>query len=398
MIKLKRRQVLFAGLTFGVVATGIRNYQRLRAQSKLEVLARKEAQTDLHSLLKETFAADAKRINQGIELQESLKLTSPKIPYDRSVSKLLIQCSKLGTQQYLSGKVDPSFNGSIKSLPAYTSGLNDYTQLASLKGLEDARSSETIEVNVPVSVPSTATHDPVENNLNTAQRAIGQTVKQAVILKQLIPVYFGFVLTSKTTNIIIFRGTQRTTEWIGDVLLFQKRYEGFADSKIHSGFADIYQGLAEQTCEIASQLNPSLPCYISGHSLGAALAILAAVDIALKVPKLKEQIRLYTYAGPRVGNPNFAQMHSQVVPNCYRIFNLADSIPLSPPTIFRNDIYSHVGQAWSFLTQYSDVLPNHAVDTYRAAVNSEVETIKFVPTLVLAWRNFRALDNRPLAD
>lgn len=375
MRKLRRRQVLLAGLTFGVVATGIRNYQRLRSQSKLEILARKTAQTDLHSLLKETFAADAQKIDQGIEIQASLKLTPPKIPYNRSISKLLIQCSKLGTQQYLSAKVDPSFNGSIKSLPAYTSGLDGYTQIASLRGLEDARSSETIEVDVPATATATATQDPVENNLNTAQRVIGQTV-EPVILKQLIPVYFGFVLTSKTANIIVFRGTQRTTEWIGDILLFQKPYEGFANSKIHSGFGDIYQGLAQQVHEIASQLNPSLPCYISGHSLGAALAILAAVDIALKVPKLKEQIRLYTYAGPRVGNPNFAQMHSQIVPNSYRIFNLADLIPLSPPTIFRNDVYLHVGQAWSFLTQYGDVLPNHAVDTYCAAVNSEVETNK----------------------
>lgn len=376
MMKLRRRQVLLVGLTFGVVATGIRNYQRLRVQNKLEALALKESQTDLRSLLKETFAADAKKINQGIEIQASLKLTPPKIPYVRSISKLLIQCSKLGTQQYLSGKVDPAFNGSIKSLPAYTSGLDDYTQLASLKSLEDVQSSETIEVDVPVTAPSTTTQDPIESNLDTAQGAIGQTVKQAVNLKQLIPVYFGFVLTSKTANIIAFRGTQRTTEWIGDILLFQKRYEGFADSKIHSGFADIYQGLAQQTREIASQLDPSKPCYISGHSLGAALATLAAVDIALKVPKLREQIRLYTYAGPRVGNPNFAQMHSKVVPNSYRIFNLADSIPLSPPTIFRNDVYSHIGQAWSFLTQYGDVLPNHAVDTYRAAVDSEVETNK----------------------
>lgn len=376
-MRLRRRQILIAGLTFGVVATIFRNYQRLRVQSRLMALARKESQTNLHDLLKQTFEADDQKINQGIEIQASLKLTPSNIPYDRSVSKLLIQCSKLGTQQYLSGKVNPSFDGSIKSLPAYTSDLDGYTQIASLKGLEDVQSSETIEVDVPVTNhPLTATQDPIENNLDAAQTAIGQTVKQAVKLKQLIPVYFGFVLTSKTANIIIFRGTQRTTEWIGDILLFQKNYEGFANSKIHSGFARIYKNLAQQTREIANHLNPSLPCYISGHSLGAALATLAAADLALLVPKLKEQIQLYTYAGPRVGNPSFAQMHSQLVPNSYRIFNLADSIPLSPPTIFRNDVYSHVGEAWSFLTQYGDVLPNHAVDTYRAAINREVETNK----------------------
>ena len=376
-MKFRRRQFLLAGLAFGVAATGTRNYQRLQAKNKLVELAREKSQTNLHSVLKETLEADVKKVNQTLEIQSSLKLTPPKIPYTHGISKRLIQCSKLGTQQYLSGKVDPSFNGSIKSLPAYSAQLDSYTQIASLKGLEDARISETVEVEVPqTTTRRTTTQDPVEKNLDTAESEIGKTVTQAVKLKQLIPVYFGFVLTSKTDNIIIFRGTQRTTEWIGDVFLFQKNYEGFRNSKIHSGFADIYKGLAEQTREIARQLNPSLPCYISGHSLGSALATLAAIDIAQNVPKLKDQIRLYTYAGPRVGNPDFAQMHSQVIPNSYRIVNLADSIPLSPPTIFRKDVYVHVGQAWSFLTQYGDVLSNHAVDTYRAAVNGEVETNK----------------------
>ena len=374
-MQIGRRQILLAGLAFGVAATGTRNYHRLQTKSKLEELALEKSQRNSGSLLKETFEADAKKINQGIEIQASLKLTPPKIPYNRGVSKLLIQCSKLGTQQYLAGKVESSFDGSIKSLPAYTDPLHGYTQIASIRGLEDARISETVEVEVPeTSTREPATQDPVEKNLDTASQAIGNTVTQAVKLKKLIPVFFGFVLTSKTGNIIIFRGTQRTNEWIGDVLLFQKGYEGFANSKIHSGFARIYKGLADQTREIASKLNPSVPCYISGHSLGSALATLAAIDLAQKVPKLKDQIRLYTYAGPRVGNPDFARMHSQLVPNSYRIVNLADSIPLSPPTIFRKDVYVHVGQAWSFLTQYGDVLPNHAVDTYRAAVNKEVET------------------------
>ncbi|SRR5579883_1086816 len=379
-MRFRRRQFLLAGLGIGVAATGTHNYLRLKAkrqrQEALEALARKKAQTDLQGLLKETFDADTKKINQGIEIQASLKLTPPKIPYNRSISKLLIQCSKLGTQQYLSAKVDPSFNGSIKSLPAYTAQLDGYTQIASLRGLEDAQISETVEVDVPeeTNTKQPDIQDPVEKNLGTAESEIGKTVKEAVKIKKLIPVYFGFVLSSKTSNIIIFRGTQRTTEWIGDVRLFQKDYEGLQNSKIHSGFANIYQGLAEQTREISRHLDPNLPCYISGHSLGAALAVLAAIDLALNIPKLKDQIQLYTYAGPRVGNPDFAQIHSQLVPNSYRIVNFADSIPLSPPTVFRHSIYVHVGQAWSFVKNYGDVLPNHAVDTYRAAIDSEVET------------------------
>ncbi len=378
MRNLKRRQFLLAGLTFGVAAIGTRNYQRLLAQNKLQELARQKTQTDLQSIVKKTFDADAKKINQGIEIQTSLKLTPPNVPYERNISKLLIQCSKLGTQQYLLAKVNPAFDGSLKSLPAYTSGLDSYTQIYSFKALEDVRSSVSIEIDVPSPTDSTDsptdTADPVENNVDNAQGQIADTVQQTVKLNQLIPVYYGFVLASKTANIIIFRGTQRTTEWIGDILLFQRDYKGFANSKIHSGFADIYKKLAQQTREIASKLNPSLPCYISGHSLGSALATLAAFDLALNVPQLKPQIRLYTYAGPRIGNPNFAQLHSQMVPNSYRISNLADLVPLSPPTVFRKDVYVHVGQSWSFVTQFGDILPNHAVDTYRAAVDNEVET------------------------
>ncbi len=378
MRNFRRRQILLAGLTFGVAGIGTRNYQRQLAQNKLEELARQKSQTDLQGVVKQTFEADAKKINQGIEIQTTLKLTPPNVLYERNISKLLIQCSKLGTQQYLLGKINPSFNGSLKSLPAYTSGLDSYTQIASLKALEDVRSSISVEVDVPATTidSPTDTADPVENNLDNAQGEIANTVKQTVKIKQLIPVYYGFVLSSKTANIIIFRGTQRTTEWIGDILLFQRDYKGLANSKIHSGFADIYQKLAQQTRQIASQLNPRVPCYISGHSLGSALATLAALDLALNIPKLKDQIRLYTYAGPRIGNPKFAQIHSQMIPNSYRISNLADLVPLSPPTVFRKDTYVHVGQSWSFLTQFGDILPNHAVDTYRAAVDKEVETDK----------------------
>lgn len=384
-MKFKRRQILLAGLAIGVAATGTRNYLRLRVKSKqqqmVEELAQSKSQSQIRNLLKQTLDADTKKINQGIEIQSSLKLTPPKMPYSRDVSKLLILCSKLGTQQYLSGKVDPSFDGSIKSLPGYTPQLDIYTQIASLKGLEDARISESVEVEVPeqTTKQQTAPGDPLEKNLDTAQEEIGKTVEQKVKINKLIPVYFGFVLKSQTSNIIIFRGTQRANEWLGDVLLFQKEYPGVQNIKIHSGFADIYKGLAEQTRQVARQLNPNLPCYISGHSLGAALAVLAAIDLAMNVPQLKDKIQLYTYAGPRVGNPDFAQMHSRLVPNSYRIVNLADSIPLSPPTVFRHDVFVHVGQAWSFVTNYGDVLPNHAVDTYRAAIDKEAETQYFFP-------------------
>ncbi|MFN5514748.1 MAG: lipase family protein, partial [Cyanobacteriota bacterium] len=124
---------------------------------------------------------------------------------------------------------------------------------------------------------------------------------------------------------------------------------------------------------IAQELNPAVPCYVTGHSLGAALAVLCALDLAVNLPDLAPQLQLYSYACPRVGDPTFARLHAQRVPNSYRVVNLADAIPILPPTEGFGT-YVHVGQVWSFLSQQNDFLPNHVVDTYQAAVQRRVET------------------------
>ncbi len=36
--------------------------------------------------------------------------------------------------------------------------------------------------------------------------------------------------------------------------------------------------------------------------------------------------------------------------------------------------YLHVGEEWSFLAQFGEVLLNHIVDTYREGLEQEVET------------------------
>jgi triacylglycerol lipase len=81
----------------------------------------------------------------------------------------------------------------------------------------------------------------------------------------------------------------------------------------------------------ARQLDPAKPLFVSGHSLGSPLATLAALDIAQNVPALQDQVRLYTYADPKLGNTEFAEAHSRLVPNNYRVVNLADPVTLLPP-------------------------------------------------------------------
>lgn len=120
-----------------------------------------------------------------------------------------------------------------------------------------------------------------------------------------------------------------------DLLLFQETYPQPGYGDVHTGFSDSYQAIAQQVRDAAKKLNPALPCYITGHSLGGALATLAALDLALHLPHLKPRIQLYTYAAPRVGDPTFAAKYTQLIPNNYRVINLADAVPLGPPENFR---------------------------------------------------------------
>lgn len=375
-MSINRRQILLGGVAAGIAATTATDYQTRQKQKQLQALAKQQMPKDRESLLEAAFKADAEKIYQGQKIIDSLQITPPTVPYDRALSKRLIQCSKIATQQYLTGKTIPSYEGSIEGLPAYTPDLDRYTQVASFQGKE-AEISETVAVQVSASNPGNFS-DPLQQNLDATENQVGQAIQEMVKLTKEIPVYLGFVLSSPENHIIVFRGTQTTVEWINNLTAVQKDYtdpiSGQYFGKIHEGFIKNYLRIVEPLPrEIAKTLDPTLPCYITGHSLGASLAILAALDIALNVPALKEQAQLYTYASPRVGDPTFAKLHSQQVPNSYRVVNLADSIPLMPPTQSVGT-YVHVGQAWSFLSQKGDFMPNHVVDTYQTAVDRKVET------------------------
>lgn len=377
MVKLTRRQLLLIGLTAGATAVGTNRYFQLqsnqRRQAVLEALARaKVSQRDAYAVLKSWFGAGDERIKDALKLQEDVTLAIPTVPYNREMSKLLIQCSRICTYQYAMSKLNPTYDGSIKLLPAYSKELENYTQIASIKAVEHEAFEDSVEIDVPSNSDHQSNSPGIDPNHSTAR--IEKTLKQIVKLKNIIPVYQAFVLSSKQNNIIAFRGTNRTAEMLQDLLLFQEAYSEPGYGEVHAGFSDSYQAIAQQVRDAAKKLNPALPCYITGHSLGGALATLAALDLALYVPQLKPRIQLYTYASPRVGNPVFAAKHTRLIPNHYRVINLADAVPLGPPRKFQGMTFAHIGQVWSFLVNAGDIDPNHSFNTYRLAVLREVET------------------------
>ncbi|MEO1070167.1 MAG: lipase family protein, partial [Cyanobacteria bacterium J06638_6] len=226
----------------------------------------------------------------------------------------------------------------------------------------------------------TLVNDPsaLEENMAQTEEAIRTGVTAAVTVGRQIEVFYGFLLESDDDSILVFRGTQRTAEWIGNIYAVQQPYldpaTGETLGNIHAGFRRIADSIINPLAvDAVKQINPTKPCYVSGHSLGAALATVLAMDIAVAVPELQPQLQVYVYASPRVGDPEFARSYAERLPNSFRITNLADPIPTMPPTKLRAE-FVHVGEEWAFISQAGDILPNHIVDTYRRAVNAEVES------------------------
>ena len=60
---------------------------------------------------------------------------------------------------------------------------------------------------------------------------------------------------------------------------------------------------------------------LTGHSLGGALATLAAYDIRVSLNVPPCQIECYTFGAPRVGNYAFAHDYNQLLPNTWNVIN-----------------------------------------------------------------------------
>ncbi|MEH1941477.1 MAG: lipase family protein [Nostoc sp.] len=177
---------------------------------------------------------------------------------------------------------------------------------------------------------------------------------------------FGFVASEAGSDnvYVIFRGTRRFVEWFKDanieLVTFNdstnersKRVEikgEIADGVVQenqssliipnidndfgfvtAGFRGIYVSLRKKLIEALNQKSPNAKVFVTGHSLGGALATLAIPDI-LKNTHFKnpDNIVLYTFASPRCGDRNFAMSFQKLGVRHWRIANTEDFITTLP--------------------------------------------------------------------
>lgn len=175
---------------------------------------------------------------------------------------------------------------------------------------------------------------------------------------------FGFVATRGDCAYLIFRGTESVSEWVGDSRFLQVEFiKGWG--KVHKGFHRIYDTCSGELMAALSNLGPEIKrICLAGHSLGAALATLACIEITEKTNFT--HLVHYTFASPRVGNLEFAAKFQEVVPQSFRILNTEDIVITEPKAAMVGTLcqYAHVGLPFAFTHYGGTILENHLLESY----------------------------------
>lgn len=142
--------------------------------------------------------------------------------------------------------------------------------------------------------------------------------------------------------ILVFRGTDHVQDWIANLNTLPATWE--YGGIVHSGFKEEFSEVWPQIVNYLDTL--TMPLIYTGHSLGGALALLAA---SAKPPHM-----VYTFGCPRVGDERFAHTLKNIP--VHRVINNRDIVPTLPPMTALLE-FCHVGEL-HYITHNGQLLIN----------------------------------------
>ncbi|PVH91027.1 alpha/beta-hydrolase [Periconia macrospinosa] len=143
----------------------------------------------------------------------------------------------------------------------------------------------------------------------------------------------GFVAVDRTNHLIVvaFRGTASLLGWIID-FRFNRVPTTICDGcGAHQGFWDSWLSVRDaisNTVRDAVTENPGFSVVCVGHSLGGAIASLAAADLR----NAGYNVTLYSFGGPRFADAALSDYISNQSGGNYRITHTNDPVPRVPPS------------------------------------------------------------------
>jgi len=202
-----------------------------------------------------------------------------------------------------------------------------------------------------------------------AAASFGLTSFQWIDLTEQFRDVYGFVAGGPEYVVVAFRGTDPRDwkNWMTDLQAtaspFDWLFQGAgAVGEVHAGFGHAVFDAWTKIQWALNQVMPKPPAdsdpgkvanktqrtlWLTGHSLGAALAVLTGAAFSMWTDEVKRQVNgIYTFGQPRIGLYRFCgnydhQLHSKT----FRFVNKRDLVPRIP---FRGWDYADVGQMIHF--------------------------------------------------
>lgn len=154
----------------------------------------------------------------------------------------------------------------------------------------------------------------------------------------------GYIVEGNDIIVVVFRGTENELDWKTNVNARFVALQG--GTRVHTGFFQAYWPIRDAMFEVVKRVIKAKqrPIYITGHSLGGALALMATAELANDEDATVRDCvaACYTFGCPRAGDASF---DVYVKAPLYRITNGVDLVPAVPPAILG---YRHVGDTRYF--------------------------------------------------
>jgi len=196
----------------------------------------------------------------------------------------------------------------------------------------------------------------------------GFTDTQAAVLNQ---------LTSDRLY-IVFRGSDKSIDWINNFSFRQQIYpygDGNSEVKFHRGFMMAYFAVRDRLLKAMEKFEGQR-VIVTGHSLGGALATIAALDIQYNLGRENQLAFIVnTFGAPRVGNKALAESYNRRITNSYRFIYGWDMVTRVPRDWQGFEHVEKAIQLGSLLTWQvvSRRFSDHAITNYVVALEEKTK-------------------------
>ncbi|KAG5481967.1 hypothetical protein LSCM1_05683 [Leishmania martiniquensis] len=165
--------------------------------------------------------------------------------------------------------------------------------------------------------------------------------------------------------VVAFRGANDIEKFLREfsdtIVSYELRYICGRRCSVNLDFSHAFASLRDKTRSALLQLiraNPTYEVLVTGHSLGGALAVLAAADLQVQLNNLGgspryKPVSLYTFGAPRVGNSAFSRWVDALLAKGakYRITHGRDPVVRIPSLWFG---YMHTTSEVFYRTRSND--------------------------------------------